>query len=266
MNCDSHEIHLWYACDEQIRDTQLLSRYHSLLNEEESAQQKRFYFEKHRHQYLITRALVRTVLSLYVNEISPEQWQFTKNKYGKPSISNPIGTGPLHFNLSHTDKMVALAVTRSQEVGIDVEYLLRSARTVKLAESFFSPFEAEQLLALPPEKQTDRFFDLWTLKEAYIKACGMGLSIPLNHFSFSFPRQEEISISFAPERDDQPEFWQFWQIRPSDIHNVAMAIKGDKFNQSYSISMHKIIPLLDIAEVNYPIVRNTTPKLSSPED
>ncbi len=129
MIISPHEIHLWYAYDEQIHDSQLLSRYFCLLNDEERAQQKRFYFEKHRHQYLIVRALVRTVLSLYVNEIAPENWQFKKNKYGKPTISNSELTIPLHFNISHSDKLVVLAVTVEQELGVDVEYLLRPGKT-----------------------------------------------------------------------------------------------------------------------------------------
>ena len=261
MIISSQEIHLWYAFDEQIDDTPLLSRYHSLLAEEESAQQKRFYFEKHRHQYLITRALIRTVLSLYENEIAPEKWQFTKNKYGKPSISNEVLKRAYYFNLSHTDKLVVLAVTLDQEIGVDVEYLLRPGKSVEIAESFFSPSEVQELLALPLEKQKDRFFDLWTLKEAYIKACGMGLSIPLDHFSYSFPQQGEISISFENGRQDQPEYWQLWQIRPSDNHKVAMAIKGNTIHDFYSISMRKIIPLGDIIEVNYPIVRKTVPPI-----
>ncbi len=258
MIISSHEIHLWYAYDEQIRDSQLLSRYLCLLNEEELAQQKRFYFEKHRHQYLIVRALVRTVLSLYVNEIAPENWQFTKNKYGKPSIGNSELSIPLHFNISHSDKLVVLAVTVGQELGVDVEYLLRPGKAVEIAGRFFSPIEVQQLLALPAEKQSDRFFDLWTLKEAYIKACGMGLSIPLEQFTYSFPRKGEITISFAPERNDQPEYWQFWQIRPNDIHKVSMAIKSDKINDSYSIVMREIVPLMDTVEVGYPIVMRSS--------
>ncbi len=254
MIISSREIHLWFVYDEQICDSQLLVRYHGLLDEEERSQQRRFCFEKHRHQYLITRALIRTVLSLYVNRITPEKWQFTKNDYGKPSIGNSSIPISLHFNISHTDKLVVLAVAVDQEVGVDVEYLIRPGKTVELADRFFSPSEAQQLLALPLERQNDRFFDLWTLKEAYIKACGMGLSIPLNHFSYSFPRQGEITISFEPERNDQPEYWQFWQICPNDIHKVSLALKTGKNNDSYSIFMREIIPLSDIIKVSYPIV------------
>lgn len=257
MIISAHEIHLWYVHNENIHDSHLLSQYYNLLNREERLQQKRFYFEKHRHQYLITRAMVRSVLSLYVNKIAPEKWNFKKNDYGKPSISNSSLSIPLCFNISHTDGLVVMAVTLDQEIGVDVEYLPRLGKMLEIASSFFSPIEMKQLLDLPPEKQEHRFFDLWTLKEAYIKACGMGLSIPLDHFSYSFSQQGKIRIDFKPERNDQPEYWQFWQTHPNDTHKVSMAIKGDKINNSYSIAMRKITPLSDIIEVNYPIAHGS---------
>jgi 4'-phosphopantetheinyl transferase len=250
----SQEIHLWFAYDEQIRDPQLLSKYHALMNETERKQQKRFYFERHRHQYLITRALLRTVLSFYVNEIPPENWQFDKNQYGKPYIGNSSIGLPLQFNLSHTDRLAVLAVTANNEVGVDVEYVHRRGKTVELADSFFSPTEVAQLFALPMEKQRKRFFELWTLKEAYIKACGMGLSIPLDHFSYSFPGRGEIAISFEQDRDDNPEKWRFWHVCPNDIHKVSVALRSDDMTTPYSLSMRKAIPLSDIITVSYPIL------------
>ncbi len=253
MTISAYEIHLWYVQDQNIDDSQLLSQYHNLLNNEERLQQKRFHFERDRHQYLITRALVRSVLSLYVNTTSPEKWKFKKNAYGKPFISSSSLAVPLCFNLSHTNNFVVMAVTLDQEIGVDIEYLPRLGKMLEIANHFFSPIEIEQLHALPAEKQTNRFFDLWTLKEAYIKACGMGLSIPLDHFSFTFSQQGEIEIDFEPERNDQPRYWQFWQIRPSEIHKISVAVKDYMTHGSYSISMRKIIPLEKIEEVDYPI-------------
>jgi 4'-phosphopantetheinyl transferase len=250
----SDEVHLWVSYDEQIRDVPLLNRYHSLMNQSERMQQKRFYFAKHRHQYLITRALMRSVLSLYVDEIDPKSWKFTKNEYGKPYIKNAPMKLPLHFNLSHTEKAAVLAVTVNREVGVDVEYLCRKGKTVELAESYFSPAEVQQLLILPKAKQKERFFELWTLKEAYIKACGMGLSIPLSHFSYHFSRKGDISISFAIERNDQPERWRFWHLCLNDTHKVSVALKNDDMKVPYSLSMREITPLSDIKMVNYPIV------------
>lgn len=252
-----NEIHLWYASDDEIHDPRLLSRYFDLLSNEESAQQKRFHFDKHRHQYLITRAMVRSVLSLYANEISPENWEFTKNEYGKPSISNKSLRIPLRFNISHTDKLVILAIKLDQEVGVDVEYLPRVRNMVDIASHFFSISETKDLHGLPIEKQANRIFDLWTLKEAYVKACGMGLSIPLDHFSYSFSQQGKISIDFEAERNDHPEYWQFWQVHPNNTHKISMAVKSDKLNTDYTVSMRNIVPLSKIIDVNYPITHGS---------
>jgi 4'-phosphopantetheinyl transferase len=251
MIISTGEVHLWFAYDDKIKDAQLLTQYLSVLNEAERAQQKRFYFEKHRHQYLITRALVRSVLSLYAKNIAPEQWKFEKNEYGKPFISNSTLTIPLRFNLSHADELIVMAVTLDQEVGVDVEYLPRVGKMLDIASNFFSPTEVEQLQSLPQEKQMSRFYDLWTLKEAYIKACGMGLSIPLDHFSYSFSAQGKISIDFKPERNDQPESWRFWQVQPNAIHKISLALKSENINSAFSISLREIIPLSRVIDVNY---------------
>ena len=97
----AQDIHLYFACDGEITDQDLLARYGSLLNADEQQQQQRFHFAKHRHQYLVTRALVRTILSRYVNAIAPPQWVFSRNQYGKPAIANSLAQ-PLYFNISHT--------------------------------------------------------------------------------------------------------------------------------------------------------------------
>lgn len=255
MLISTGDVHLWCAYCDKITDAQLLSRYHELLSDDEAAQQKRFHFAKHRHQYLITRALVRSVLSLYVNGISPQQWQFKKNGYGKPFISNSRLTIPLRFNLSHTDELIVMAVTLDQEVGVDVEYLPRLGHMLEIADRFFSPTEVKQLRSLPEDQQRLRFFDLWTLKEAYVKACGMGLSIPLDHFSYAFSPQGEISIAFAPERNDQPELWQFWQISPTPEHKISMAIKSEQVKVAYTVTLRDIVPLGNITMADYPIAQ-----------
>lgn len=260
MNISSNEIHLWYSYDEKIHDAQLLSRYILLLNEKEREKQKRLCFEKDRHQYLVTRAMVRSVLSLYVDDIPPEKWKFAKNKYGKPFICNTTLRIPISFNISHCEKLVIMAVTLGKEVGVDVEYLLRPGDTLSMAKRYFSQEEVRQLNALPVENQKERFFDLWTLGEAYLKACGVGLSVPQDHFSYTFPRAGEIEISFTPQRNDQPQYWHFWQILPNDIHKVGMALKSDKINDHFAIAMHAIIPLSYISKVDYPIVMKTAPR------
>lgn len=257
MIISNNDIHVWCVFCDAITDPQLLSRYHSLLNENEKSQHRRFYFEKHRHQYLVTRALVRSVLSLYEKRVTPEQWQFKKNNYGKPYISNIDLVTHLRYNLSHTDELIVMAVILNQEIGIDVEYLPRLGMMSDIANKFFSPHEAKQLQGLREEQKINRFCDLWTLKEAYIKACGMGLSIPLNHFSYSFSPDGKISIDFIPEREDLPELWQFWQICPSDRHKISMALKSNEIIKAYSIGLYETTPLVKINEANYPMAHGS---------
>jgi len=253
MECLTNEIQLWFTYNEEIKDPGLLSQYRLLLNEEESLQYQRFHFEKDRHQYLVTRAMVRSVLSLYADDIAPNEWCFIKNKYGKPSINNRALKIPLNFNISHTEKLIVMAVTHGHEIGVDTEYLLRKGQLLDIASSYFSPDEVKSLLELPKDQQLARFFDYWTLKEAYIKACGQGLSIPLNDFSYSFSQQTGINISFVPHRNDHAKYWQFWQIHPNDIHKIAIAIKSEILDKPFIISMKDIVPLKSINKAFYPI-------------
>ncbi|MDH5547996.1 MAG: 4'-phosphopantetheinyl transferase superfamily protein [Gammaproteobacteria bacterium] len=254
MRVASSEIHLWICRSEQVKEFNLLSGYYDMLSADEREQHDRFFFEKHRNQYLVTRAMIRTVLSQYARDIAPEQWEFEKNEYGKPYASNSNLKIPLKFNLSHTDELTVAAITLGGEVGVDVEKIKEVEDIPNIVNSYFSPIEREQLTALPFDKQTERFFDLWTLKESYIKACGKGLSMPLDLFSFSICRHGSISIEFSPKIYDKAERWHFWQIQYSNIHKMSLAKMdcGEK-EQKYSVRIRNIVPGKNIREVDLPI-------------
>jgi len=256
LNLAQDEIHLWFACPEEIRDPALLEAYHGLMNEKEAIQQKRFHFEKHRHQYLITRALVRSVLSKYA-AIEPADWQFEKNKYGKPEIASHLDCSALRFNLTHTDGLIICGVTLEKDLGIDVENLTRQSETVGIANRFFSPQEVIDLNELPADQQKDRFFDYWTLGECYIKACGMGLSIPLDHFTFGVHEGQPLTVSFVPERNDNPQDWQFWLLKPSPKYKVAVGLRCDKKERAYQLNMRKTVPLAVEHPVSYPLLKKS---------
>lgn len=253
MKINDNEIHLWFVYDEQIDSQDLLVQYYDLLNGLESEKQQRFHFAKHRHQYLLTRATVRSVLSKYNPTIAAEDWVFEYNDYGKPHVSNNNLVNPISFNISHTDRLVVMAVTSGQEIGVDVEHLRSGRKAFDTVESIFSPQEVDQLFQLPEAQQEERFIDYWTLKEAYIKACGMGLYIPLDHFSYDVSQQGELSIDFHPDRDDDPDAWQFWQLRPSADFIVSIAIKCKKH---YELSKWELVPLLHETVVGYPESHN----------
>ena len=229
----SPSIRLWLTEDPAVSDAALLAEYQRWLSPEEQARHQRFRFERHRHQFLVSRALLRTVLADLM-ACEPTDIRYRLNKWGKPALDLP-GADDLVFNLSHTDGLIVLAVAhgfRNLELGVDVEHLGRKAETGRLAERYFSPRECADLLALDEAGQRGRFFDLWTLKEAYIKAVGMGLAIPLDAFSFSFD-QDRINIAFSGVRaGDDPRRWQFaqWHLpgtEGSEGHQLALALCGE---------------------------------------
>jgi 4'-phosphopantetheinyl transferase len=217
------EVHLWVVEPELITEPRLLAAYLALLDEGERERRLRFRFEKHRHQFLVSHALVRVTLSRYA-PVPPEAWRFVTNAYGRPELAGQA-LPRLHFNLSHTDGMAVCAVALDTDVGADVEDSLRPGQTVELASSFFAPAEVAALNALPPERRRERFFDYWTLKESYIKARGAGLSLPLEQFAFHLEPGQPPRISFDPRLKDEPESWQFVRLRLSERHPAAVAVR-----------------------------------------
>jgi 4'-phosphopantetheinyl transferase len=195
------------------------ARLSSQLNPVERAQASRFLLLKDRLAFSAGRVLVRKILSEYSIE-PPGGWQFESNLYGKPAIIRFPGTADLRFNISHSTGIVVAAISLGREIGVDVEYIEQKADYLELARSQFSSAEIELLEALPQQRQTNAFFALWTLKEAYTKARGMGLSIAFSEFAFSL---EPLAISFSPQTAERPDDWFFWQDQPSSSHLLAIA-------------------------------------------
>ena len=177
-------VHLWYTQSDDLTAPAALDAYLGLLSPDERTRHARFLNERARHEYLITRALCRTVLSRYA-AVAPADWRFRANQWGRPEIDCPSPDyADLRFNLSNTRGLVVCAVAQGGEIGVDVELIDRAGSLLEIADRFMAPVEARDIAALPPDAQALRFFTYWTLKEAYIKARGMGLSIPLDKFWF----------------------------------------------------------------------------------
>lgn len=261
LTLSKNDIHLWVTKPQNLKNSDLLLRYKGLLTEAETTKQQRYRFEKDQHDALITRAFIRDLLSHYA-DIRPEDWRFEKGEKDKPEIINaPI---PLRFNLSHTDELIICAVTLHEDIGCDVENMTRNNDILSIADRYFSATETQELFSLPEDIQRDRFFDYWTLKESYIKAWGLGLSIPLGDFSFNIGqptlnsdgkplRNDDISLSFAPNRIDYPEIWRNWLFYPSSKHRVALSIRSrsDNRHRPYKLRFFESTPLMNVKEVNW---------------
>lgn len=237
---DDRRIDLWYVRPDEIADPALLDEYRRLLSPGEREQEQRFRFEKDRLQHVVARALVRTVLSHYTDD-DPDTWQFAPNAFGKPFVAGPCAT-PLEFNLSHTQGLAVCLVALGREVGVDAEDLTRTVDHLTLARRFFAASEVAALEALPPQRQPAAFYRFWTFKEAYVKACGLGLSVPLGDFAFTLAADQPPRISFAPRVGDDPARWQFAELRLAGRYQVAMAVRGPA-SEPLAVRVFETIPL-----------------------
>jgi 4'-phosphopantetheinyl transferase len=200
------------------------------LSEEEQARVQRFKFERHRRESLATSALMRVALS-HIRPVAPQAWQIKLGEHGKPGLEGKPGVDGkpgidpedrLQFNLSNSVAMVVCLVAEGGEVGVDVEPFERSEQILKLACDVFSPAEQAQLESLMDTQKLDRAISLWTLKESYIKARGMGLLLPLDKFSFLFDAGG-IRLEIDPSLGDTPERWQFCLVDYAGHRIAAMA-------------------------------------------
>lgn len=217
-----NEVHLWRTEVASVPD-ELIEIYYDLLLPAERERNQRYRFDRDRRCDSVTRLLARTVLSNYA-DIESSAWWFIKGEHGKPEIGND--QVKLRFNLSHTSQHVVCAVTRSMHVGVDIEHTQRKNKVLDIAGHYFSRQEIIDLFELPVAQQPDRFFDYWTLKEAYMKARGEGISLGLGNFSFDLSDNQNIRISFSQKIEDEPEAWRFWLFNHCSEHRTALAIKN----------------------------------------
>jgi 4'-phosphopantetheinyl transferase len=249
---------IWACFYHEIRDEALLNRYRALSTEAERQKELRFRFAKDQRCYIVTRALLRTVLSRYA-AVEPGRWSFEFNAYGKPEISSRYTAEErIAFNLSHTDGLILLGITAGSTIGIDTENIRTRQPLTGIADNFFAEEEVAALRQLAVKDQPERFFQYWTLKEAYIKARGMGLSIPLSQFSFHFPTEGEIDISFLPRLNDDSSSWRFQQFFPSPDHLAAICTKREeRIHVNTKTMIRKVVPLHGDEIIDCPIVRES---------
>lgn len=255
---DAANIDVWLAYYRDISDAQLHAEYRSLLTEEERGKEFRFYFPDDQRRYLVTRALVRTVLSRYL-DVAPTQWRFENNRYGRPAISNLSNAEcGLCFNISHTKGLIALGITRGRELGVDVENVRTREVSIDIADRFFARPEVDELASVPRERQQDRFFEYWTFKESYIKARGMGLSIPLGQFSFHYPHERAVNLAIDPQLGDDAGRWGFWQYRPTTEYLLAVCAERRAGNVP-SVTFRSTVPLLSEQVLQPELLKSSEP-------
>lgn len=212
-----HEVHVWVAVPDALSE-ETLARFETLMTPEERTKQRRFVFERNRKESLVTRGLVRTSLSRY-RAVRSEDWRFSENEHGCPAIDPPCG---LRFNLSNHPGMVVCAVAEDADVGVDVEPIARGPEILGVATRVFSPREREELAALEGEAKLDRAVSLWTLKEAYIKARGIGMGLPLQKITMLFDGPHpRVHLELDDDRGER------WVFRSTDVDGFRISLALD---------------------------------------
>lgn len=242
MNLDTQHIDLWLVDIKDFDYEELILLTDGWLSKQDQQRVERYQFLEHKKQLLMGRFLLRTVLSRYA-QVAAGEWRFETNKFGKPFIASALletMAEPLYFNLSHSQNKLVLAISRHQLLGVDIEYGLKQRRVEKIANRYFSSAEVKGFEVLEAEQIQTRFYDLWSLKEAYIKACGLGLAIPLDHFSFSFEGKNKVEIKFDKQRIDDPTLWQFWQIESEPGYHLSLAVKNESLDKLNELTKIKI--------------------------
>jgi len=230
------EVAVCYQLTEAL-DAPALAAMAEVLSAEERARRDRFVFDRDRRDFVAAHALVRRMLSRS-DATGPTGWQFDIDAHGKPSVvASQAGAPPLVFNLSHTHGLVACAVARGTSLGIDVERVDRISSGPDIAARYFAPPEIRMLERHPASDYNGRFIELWTLKEAYIKAVGTGLAHPLDSFAFAFEGDSGLRFA-APPGVAAPD-WQFLLAAPTANYRLAVAVSGSAA-RAWRVTMARI--------------------------
>jgi len=217
------DVHVWRASLE-LPASRVQSLKHTLAADELS-RAERFHFQKDRKHFIVARGLFRAILSRYF-DMEPGQLRFRYSPYGKPALATTPGQDTLSFNVSHSHGLALYAITRGREIGVDLERISADLDCEQIAARFFSPRENAVLRALPTELKSKAYFNCWTRKEAYIKARGGGLSLPLDQFDVSLaPGEPAMLLNTSGDRQEATR-WSLRALTPGPGYVAALAVEG----------------------------------------
>jgi 4'-phosphopantetheinyl transferase len=222
----SDEVHVWRA--ELDLRAPWVQRLQQTLSTDELAKMRRFYLQKDRERFIVGRGLLRTILGRYL-DMEPSELQFCYSSHGKPSLVRESRGDLLRFNLSHSRGLALYAIARDRELGVDLEYVRPHLADELIAEHFFSSREVTALRALPRAMQPEAFYTCWTCKEAYLKARGAGLTVPLDAFDVPWT-PDELPVLLRTGGD--PSEAHLWSLRRLDAgpgYVAALAVEGDRW-------------------------------------
>jgi 4'-phosphopantetheinyl transferase len=217
------EVHVWrFSLDLPLADVERLAK---ALSEDERARAGRFVFDSDRRCFAVARGTLRDILGRYLG-IPSGDLVFAYSSHGKPVLARGAGGSDLRFNVSHADGLALVAVALAREVGIDIERVREDFATDEMAARVFSLAELATIRMLPAAARCAAFFNCWTRKEAYVKARGEGLSLPLQRFDVSVAPNEPAELLASAENSCEVYRWSLQDLQPEPGYVAALAVEG----------------------------------------
>ncbi|NEQ43482.1 MAG: 4'-phosphopantetheinyl transferase superfamily protein [Leptolyngbya sp. SIOISBB] len=239
ITLEPDEVHIWLTFSEDCHAAEMHSEYVNWLDSQEENRYRTFKFQRHRFDFLCAHALSRSCLASYC-QVHPTDIKFSHNQYGRPELQHPKCSPIIHFSLSHTNGIAVFAAAHLENIGIDIENTQRQLDYLQIANTSFSVSEIQEIESLSDQVLKDRFFQYWTLKEAYTKALGMGLSFPFNQCIFHISPDSEESISFFDRTAKNTDLdWQFALLQPLEHLCIALAVHSSR---NLKVRTMKVIP------------------------
>ena len=217
------EVHVWSVNVAALTATIDLANKH--LTDAERERANRYYFDQDRNRFIVGRGSLRVILGHYL-DLPPMAIEFSRGAQGKPYLDPLLMRGGLSFNLSHSGELVLIAVGRDREVGVDVEKVRPEIDLERIARRFFSPNEVEGLFALDDTLRPAAFYRCWTRKEAYIKARGGGLAIPLDQFDVTLDPEAPAALLVTREDPQEASRWSLYNVDLCEGYQAALAAEG----------------------------------------
>jgi 4'-phosphopantetheinyl transferase len=219
LNLPSYQVDVWrILIDLTPASVKFLE---STLSADEAGRATRFHFPADGQRFIAAHGCLRDILARYLN-CQPGQLIFSTNAYGKPVLQGHT----LEFNLSHSGDYALVAVTQARRVGIDVERIRANMEFESIARRFFSQNEVREWMSVPPDGRPMAFFHCWTRKEAYIKAQGMGISLPLESFDVSLgPDRPALLRATRPDPEEAAR-WKLLSLEVDPYYAAAVAVEG----------------------------------------
>ena len=223
LSISKDEVHIWrISLDLRNCDVESMKMN---LSQMELSRADGFRFELDQRRYIITCGAIRSIISYYI-PVGPNELVFCYGQYGKPYLDLPLNEQDVRFNVSHSSSIALCALTRNQDIGVDVEFMSEDIDVLSLGKDFFTPREAAVLEALPEAQRLEAFYNCWTRKEAYLKAVGAGLAFGLDSCEVSLAPGEPPALFRIEDGRQEAMGWTLQSFSPAPGYVAAIAVEG----------------------------------------